>query len=84
VGTVRQRFEYNAFGGRARSFGSGADDPERGYTGHEHLDAVELTHMNGRVQDPELGRFISADPFVQAPGRGLWRAASLREAVGAR
>jgi RHS repeat-associated protein len=31
------------------------------------LDAVELTHMNGRVQDPELGRFLSADPFVQAP-----------------
>jgi hypothetical protein len=25
--------------------------------------------MNGRVQDPELGRFISADPFVQAPYR---------------
>jgi hypothetical protein len=23
--------------------------------------------MNGRVQDPVLGRFISADPFVQAP-----------------
>jgi RHS repeat-associated protein len=67
AGTVRQRFEYDAFGGRTRSFGSGADDTERGYTGHEHLDAVELTHMNGRVQDPELGRFVSADPFVQAP-----------------
>jgi RHS repeat-associated protein len=67
AGTVRQRFEYDAFGWRTRSFGSGADDTERGYTGHEHLDAVELTHMNGRVQDPELGRFISADPFVQAP-----------------
>ena len=23
--------------------------------------------MNGRVYDPELGRFLSADPFVQAP-----------------
>lgn len=23
--------------------------------------------MNGRVYDPELGRFMSADPFVQAP-----------------
>ena len=26
-----------------------------------------LTHMNGRVYDPTLARFISADPNVQAP-----------------
>lgn len=39
----------------------------RGYTGHEHLDNVGLIHMNGRVYDPELGRFLSPDPFVQAP-----------------
>ena len=39
----------------------------RGFTDHEHLDAVGLIHMNGRVYDPELGRFMSADPFVQAP-----------------
>jgi RHS repeat-associated protein len=38
-----------------------------GFTDHEHLDAVGLIHMNGRVYDPELGRFMSADPFVQAP-----------------
>ena len=37
----------------------------RGYTGHEMLDPVGLVHMNGRVYDPELGRFLSADPFVQ-------------------
>ncbi len=24
-----------------------------------------MIHMNGRVFDPELGRFLSADPFVQ-------------------
>lgn len=39
----------------------------KGFTDHEHLDAVGLIHMNGRVYDPELGRFMSADPFVQAP-----------------
>ncbi|EAQ65507.1 Rhs family protein [Marinomonas sp. MED121] len=38
-----------------------------GYTGHEMLDSVGLIHMNGRVYDPEIGRFISADPFIQDP-----------------
>lgn len=40
---------------------------DRGFTFHEHLDAVGLIHMNGRVYDPVVGRFLSADPFVQAP-----------------
>ncbi len=40
----------------------------RGFTGHEQLDPVGLVHMNGRVYDPTIGRFLSADPHVQAPG----------------
>jgi RHS repeat-associated protein len=46
-----------------------------GFTGHEHLDNLELIHMNGRVYDPQLGRFISADPYVTLPfdGQGLNR-----------
>lgn len=39
----------------------------RGFTGHEQLDEVGLVHMNGRVYDPLLGRFLSADPQVQFP-----------------
>ncbi|WP_444895336.1 RHS repeat domain-containing protein [Microbulbifer sp. SSSA005] len=39
----------------------------RGYTGHEHLDRTGLIHMNGRIYDPTLGRFLSPDPLVQAP-----------------
>jgi RHS repeat-associated protein len=39
----------------------------RGFTGHEHLDKLGLIHMNGRVYDPVLGRFLSADPNVQFP-----------------
>jgi uncharacterized protein RhaS with RHS repeats len=27
-----------------------------------------LVHMNGRVYDPLIGRFMSADPFIQAQG----------------
>lgn len=44
-----------------------ASSLDRGFTGHEHLDEVSLIHMNGRVYDPVLGRFLSADPFVQVP-----------------
>jgi RHS repeat-associated protein len=38
-----------------------------GYTGHESIPEVGLIHMNGRVYDPELGRFLSADPNIQSP-----------------
>jgi len=38
-----------------------------GFTGHEHLNSVELIHMNGRVYDYALGRFLSVDPFIQFP-----------------
>jgi RHS repeat-associated protein len=40
---------------------------KRGYTGHEHIDAFGLINMNGRMYDARLGRFLSPDPFVQAP-----------------
>jgi len=39
----------------------------RGFTGHEHLDAFGLINMNGRLYDPIIARFLSPDPFVQAP-----------------
>lgn len=35
------------------------------YTGHEAVPEVGLIHMNGRIYDPELGVFLSADPHVQ-------------------
>jgi RHS repeat-associated protein len=46
-----------------------------GFTGHEQLDHLGLIHMNGRVYDPALGRFISADPHLAPPwdGQGLNR-----------
>ena len=42
-------------------------DTARGFTNHEHLDGVGLVHMNGRVYEPSLGRFLSPDPWVQEP-----------------
>ncbi|MCK9506520.1 MAG: RHS repeat-associated core domain-containing protein [Porticoccaceae bacterium] len=38
---------------------------DKGFTGHRQLDSVGLIHMGGRVYDAEIGRFLSADPFVQ-------------------
>lgn len=49
--------------------GDGVDlHTRRGFTDHEHLDDAELIHMNGRVYDYNLGRFLSVDPFIQEPG----------------
>jgi len=45
-----------------------ADTTPRGFTDHEHLDESKLIHMNGRAFDYSLGRFLSVDPFIQAPG----------------
>lgn len=39
----------------------------RGYTGHEMLPEFGIINMNGRLYDPQLGRFFSPDPIVQLP-----------------
>ena len=39
----------------------------RGFTGHEQVDSMGIVHMNGRIYDAKLGRFLQADPIVQAP-----------------
>jgi RHS repeat-associated protein len=40
---------------------------DRGYTGHEHLQSVGIIHMNGRLYDPRLHRFLQPDNYVQEP-----------------
>jgi RHS repeat-associated protein len=40
---------------------------DRGYTGHEHLQSVGLIHMNGRLYDPKLHRFLQPDNNIQEP-----------------
>ena len=39
----------------------------RGYTGHEMVEGQDAIHMNARIYDPMLGRFLQADPMIQAP-----------------
>jgi len=76
-GTVLQLYRYDLWGKRRDAGGPRYDDSElssfvalvtqRSYTGHEYLDEVGLIHMNGRVYDPTIARFLSADPIIQAP-----------------
>lgn len=74
-GAVVQELSYDAWG-RLRNPSNNtiyapASEPEpylgRGYCGHEHITGVGLINMNARLYDPLLGRFLSPDPYVQAP-----------------
>ena len=75
-GAVVERDSYDAWGKRRNIDGS--DDAacsltsltSRGYTGHEHIDAVCLINMNARIYDPVLGRFTAADSVVPDPSDG--------------
>lgn len=40
---------------------------DRGYTSHEHFAEVGIIHMNGRLYDPLLRRFLNADENIQYP-----------------
>lgn len=73
AGNVVERLSYDVWG--KRRFTTGAPDPsdsivatlDRGYTGHEHIEELALIHMNGRLYDATIARFVSADPFIQDP-----------------
>lgn len=71
-GAVIEGMDYGAFGERR-----GYIDPTlpaavpqtttRGFTGHEMIDGTDVVHMNGRIYDSKLGRFLQADPVIQEP-----------------
>jgi RHS repeat-associated protein len=74
AGTVVERLAYDPWG--KRRFITGAADTldaitgvniDRGFTMHEHIDEMGIINMNGRIYDPLIGRFMSADPIIQAP-----------------
>jgi RHS repeat-associated protein len=74
-GFLVDRYRYDPFGQRRIAVYDGtASSAEnliritsRGYTGHRELPGVGLVHMGGRVYHPGIGRFLSADPFIQSP-----------------
>jgi RHS repeat-associated protein len=74
LGAVIERLAYDPWGKRRNANGlSDVTDSlvglttDRGFTMHEHLDEMGVVHMNGRIYDPLIGRFMSADPILQAP-----------------
>ena len=68
-----ERYSFDVWGNRRDpSFWNQPDTRthflfNRGFTGHEHLDAFRIIHMNGRLYDPVIARFFSPDPYVQMP-----------------
>jgi RHS repeat-associated protein len=83
TGALRERLAYDAWGKRRTTNGAVTGTPatptpdtidgvvdNRGFTGHEMLDQLDLVHMNGRIYDPLIGRFLSADPILQDPMNG--------------
>ncbi|GIU51200.1 hypothetical protein TUM4438_40000 [Shewanella sairae] len=71
LGTVVQQLTYDPWGKQTAAFthsllGSYASPAERqGYTGHESVSHLDIIHMNGRIYDANIGRFLQADPFIQ-------------------
>ncbi len=77
AGLIREKLEYDPWGKR-RSTVDNITTPDtldgktdnRGFTNHEMLDQLDLVHMNGRVYDPMIGKFMSGDPIITDPTNG--------------
>jgi RHS repeat-associated protein len=78
AGVIVQSMAFDAFGKRrdpinyaalsqTTIFNFDTTHTTKGFTSHEEMDPVGLVHMNGRVYEPRLGRFLSADTIVQDP-----------------
>ena len=74
VGEVIEQTHYGAWGIINKHVRNGVETAfgydsllGRGYTGHEHFESVGLIHMNGRMYDAKLRRFLSPDNYIQDP-----------------
>ena len=76
-GNVVERYAYDPWGVRRNPTDWTEKDSRtswivnRGYTGHEHLDAFGIINMNGRVYDPLTAQFFSPDPVLTDAGNWL-------------
>jgi RHS repeat-associated protein len=78
AGVVVERLAYDPWGKRRFASGATTGNPDtldaitgvnidRGFTMHEHIDEMGIINMNGRIYDPLIGRFMSADPKIPNP-----------------
>ncbi|UIR55060.1 hypothetical protein LZQ00_12300 [Sphingobacterium sp. SRCM116780] len=61
-GTLLEERHFDAWGNLTHGT---MDLLDRGYTSHEHFDEIGIVHMNGRLYDPSLRRFLNADEHIQ-------------------
>lgn len=73
-GQLKAHYLYDAWGKQSQIMtgfvGTNPIAPaasRRAYTGHENVEGLDIIHMNGRIYDATLARFMQADPIVQAP-----------------
>ena len=66
-GNVLQRYHYDPFGKQNLILGVEHELTHKGFTGHQEIESFNLIHMKGRIYDPIICRFLSADPYVQDP-----------------
>ncbi len=69
-GNLIQRFRYTPFGEQvdvSQGITGTHTFTTKGYTSHEHIEGMDIIHMNGRIYDPVIGRMVQSDPIVQAP-----------------
>jgi RHS repeat-associated protein len=73
-GALKESLYYEPFGRRTDTLGkplaSGVLDITFGFTGNEHDDDLGLINFRGRIYDPTIRRFLSADPHVTDPLSG--------------
>ena len=77
AGNIKEQRHFDAWGNLTHFKVDGIDKDvndfndyaliDRGYTSHEHFTEVGIIHMNGRLYDPLLRRFLNADEFIQDP-----------------
>jgi RHS repeat-associated protein len=61
-GSLTARYQYDAFGNVQTETGE-SDSNDFTYTGHERDQATGLIYAKARYYDPQLGLFLSRDPF---------------------
>ncbi len=61
TGSTVATYEYDAFGAIRNQTGTAANAFK--YTGEQHDSGTDMYYLRARHYDPEVGRFISRDPF---------------------